>query len=116
MNPIKDIVEKMKAVREAFQARNWIEAAKLAAELTAMVAAYWQASFGTLTTGPASDLEWSELESECVALERVVNGDQPTIGTLAGPGTAISPEQVIQIIQAVLQVLDFIRKRRQGRQ
>ena len=113
---MKAILEKMAEVRSLFAAKEYAKALAAAGELSMLIADFWQRLYGgNLNAAPeVVDFEWDRLDEECTRLQEVVNTTQeiPALEV----GVSITPDQVIQIINAVLSVLEMIRRRRQNRQ
>lgn len=112
---MKLILEKMAEVRALFAAKEYAKALAAAGELSMMVADFWQRLYsGNLNAAPeVVDFEWDRLDEECMRLQKVVTDTQEIPSLEAG--VAITPDQVIQIINAVLSILEMIRRRRQAK-
>lgn len=113
---MKLILEKMAEVRALFAAKEYAKALAAAGELSMMVADFWQRLYGgNLNAAPeVVEFDWDRLDEECRKLQEEVNNTQEIPALTSG--VAITPDQVIQIINAVLSVLEMIRRRRQERQ
>jgi hypothetical protein len=102
-----ELLRLVRAFREGIENRDWAAAVSAAGELLMLIGRFLGRPVVGVANADPTGSE-TELEAECERL-RAIGAAPPTVG--AEP-SAITPGEIVVLVQLVLQVIDWFRRRR----